>query len=51
MSGFHNATIDVEFFAGSEVKSNFLINIGYGNPATVQPREDRFAFDEACRIV
>ena len=51
MSGFHNATIDVEFFAGSEVKSNFLINIGYGNPATVHPREDRIAFDEACRIV
>ena len=51
MSGFHNATIDAEFFAGSEVKSNFLINIGYGNPATVHPREDRFAFDEACRIV
>lgn len=51
MSGFHNATVDAEFFAGTEVKSNFLINIGYGDPSTLHPREERFAFDEACRIV
>jgi 3-hydroxypropanoate dehydrogenase len=51
MSGFNNAKLDAEFFAGTEVKSNFLINIGYGDPSTLRPREDRFAFDEACRIV
>ncbi len=51
MSGFHNATVDAEFFAGTEVKSNFLINIGYGDPSTLHPREERFAFDEACSIV
>jgi 3-hydroxypropanoate dehydrogenase len=51
MSGFHNARIDADFFAGTQIKSNFLINIGYGDPSTVHPREDRFAFDEACRIV
>ena len=51
MSGFHNAKVDADFFAGTEIKSNFLINIGYGDPSTVHPREDRFAFDEACRIV
>ncbi|MEP6880342.1 MAG: malonic semialdehyde reductase [Dokdonella sp.] len=51
MSGFHNAKVDADFFAGTQVKSNFLINIGYGDPSTVHPREDRFAFDEACRIV
>ena len=50
MSGFHNASVDKEFFAGTEVKSNFLINIGYGDPATVHPREERFDFAEACRI-
>jgi 3-hydroxypropanoate dehydrogenase len=50
MSGFHNATVDRLFFAGTQVKSNFLINIGYGNPAAIWPREYRFAFDEACRI-
>lgn len=51
MSGFHNAGVDDLFFAGSAVKSNFLINIGYGNPAVIRPREERYAFEEACRIV
>ena len=51
MSGFNNALVDDLFFAGSAVKSNFLINIGYGNPAIIRPREERYAFDEACRIV
>lgn len=51
MSGFNNARVDELFFAGTEVKSNFLINIGYGNPAVLKPRDQRFAFDEACRIV
>jgi len=51
MSGFNNARVDELFFAGTEVKSNFLINIGYGNPAVLSPRDQRFAFDEACRIV
>jgi 3-hydroxypropanoate dehydrogenase len=50
MSGFHNAGVDEVFFAGTAVKSNFLINIGYGNPAVIRPREARYAFDEACRI-
>jgi len=50
MSGFHNATVDKLFFAGTEVKSNFLINIGYGNPAVIRTREERYAFDEVCRI-
>jgi 3-hydroxypropanoate dehydrogenase len=50
MSGFHNPTVDKLFFAGTQVKSNFLINIGYGNPGIIWPREYRFAFDEACRI-
>jgi 3-hydroxypropanoate dehydrogenase len=51
MSGFDNRKVDAEFFAGTEIKSNFLINIGYGNPAVLRGREERFAFDEACRVV
>ncbi|HEX6833279.1 MAG TPA: malonic semialdehyde reductase [Rudaea sp.] len=51
MSGFNNALVDELFFAGTTVKSNFLINIGYGNPAVIRPREERYAFDETCRIV
>ena len=51
MSGFSHARVDELFFAGTTVKSNFLINIGYGNPAVIRPREYRFTFDEACRVV
>jgi 3-hydroxypropanoate dehydrogenase len=51
MSGFHNALVDELFFAGTQIKSNFLINIGYGNPAVIRPREARYAFDEVCRVV
>ena len=51
MSGFNNNLADELFFAGTTVKSNFLINIGYGNPAVIRPREERYAFDEVCRIV
>jgi 3-hydroxypropanoate dehydrogenase len=50
MSGFDNAKVDAAFFAGTQVRSNFLINIGYGDPATLFPRSPRFTFDQACRI-
>jgi 3-hydroxypropanoate dehydrogenase len=51
MSGFDNAKVDAEFFPDGTVKSNFLCNIGYGDPAGVMPRSPRFAFDEVCRIL
>lgn len=51
MSGFNNALVDAEFFAGSEVRSNFLVNLGYGDPAGVFPRSPRFEFTEACQIL
>ena len=51
MSGFHKPSVDKLFFPDSEIKSNFLINIGYGNPDVIRAREERFEFDEACRIV
>ena len=51
MSGFDNAKVDAEFFAGGPLKSNFLCNIGYGDPSSVRPRQPRLAFDEACSIV
>jgi 3-hydroxypropanoate dehydrogenase len=50
MSGFDNARVDAAFFPGGAVKSNFLCNIGYGDPAKMHPRAPRLAFDEACRI-
>ena len=51
MSGFDNAGVDAAFFAGTETKSNFLCNLGYGDPAALMPRSPRFAFDEMARIV
>ena len=50
MSGFDNAKLDAAFFAGTTVKSNFLINLGYGDEAGLFPRSPRLAFDEAARI-
>ena len=51
MSGFVNAKVDAEFFAGTTVKSNFLCNLGYGDAAKLYPRSPRLDFEEACRIV
>jgi 3-hydroxypropanoate dehydrogenase len=50
MSGFDNAKVDAVFFPGGKVKSNFLVNLGYGDPSKVRPRGLRLAFEEACRI-
>ena len=51
MSGFSNAGVDREFFAGTDVKSNFLCNLGYGDPSDLFPRSPRFAFDKFCSII
>jgi len=51
MSGFDNALVDAAFFRDGKWKSNFLINLGHGDPAKVRPRNPRLAFDEACRLV
>jgi 3-hydroxypropanoate dehydrogenase len=50
MSGFDNAKLDEAFFAGTSWRSNFICNLGYGDPATLPPRDPRLDFDEACRI-
>lgn len=65
MSGFDNAKLDEdffgtgrpcegvdhEFFPAGHVRSNFLINLGYGDHSRLHPREPRLDFDEACSIV
>ncbi len=50
MSGFDNAKVDEAFFAGTAIKSNFLVNLGYGDPSVLFPRLPRLPFDEAARI-
>ena len=51
MSGFDNAGVDAAFFAGTAIKSNFLISIGYGDASrNLFARSPRLAFGEACTI-
>ncbi|MFC3550290.1 malonic semialdehyde reductase [Lysobacter cavernae] len=51
MSGFDNALVDATFFAGTRIKSNFLINLGHGDAAQLFPRSPRLSFDEAAQIL
>lgn len=51
MSGFDKAAVDAEFFAGTAVKSNFLINLGHASAAGLRPRQPRLDFAEACRTL
>src|ERR1051325_3868700 len=60
MSGFDQAKVDEEFFAAGKpcfgcdqeffheqhVRSNFLCNLGYGDPSALHPRLPRLAFNE-----
>ena len=65
MSGFDNAKVDEEFFPAGKVetesdqevplsghvKSNFLCNLGYGDPSKLLPRSPRLEFEEACKLL
>ncbi|MFZ0269796.1 malonic semialdehyde reductase [Caulobacter sp.] len=51
MSGFDNAAVDKEFFAGTNIKSNFIVSIGYGTEENLFPRNPRLDFEEAAKIV
>jgi len=56
MSGFDNAKVDDLFFPApptpaSRWRSNFLCNLGYGDPAGLYPRGPRLDFDDACRLL
>jgi len=51
MSGFDNAKVDAEFFAGTTIKSNFLCNLGHGDSSKLHPRGPRLGFEEACKVV
>lgn len=51
MTGFDNVKVDEAFFAGSSIRSNILVNLGHGDPASIFPRSPRLSFDEACQIL
>ena len=50
MSGFDAAKVDEAFFQGTNWKTNFLINLGYGDPEGLFPRNPRLDFEEAARF-
>jgi 3-hydroxypropanoate dehydrogenase len=51
MSGFDNAKVDAEFFPDGRIKSNFLCNVGHGDPSKVMPKLPRLDFEEACTLL
>ncbi len=51
MSGFKNDGVDAELFSGTNWKSNFICNLGYGDAAKQYPRLPRLSFDETCKIL
>lgn len=51
LSGFDNAKVDKEFFQGTPVKSNFICNLGYGDPEALMARSPRFDFEDVCEFL
>lgn len=50
MSGFDNARLDEEFFHGTSLRSNFLVNLGYADTSKIFRRLPRLAFNEVCEF-
>ena len=51
IGGFDHAKVDATFFPDSQWRSNFILNIGYGDDAALHPRNSRLTFEEACRVI
>ena len=51
MSGFKNAEVDEKFFAGSDIKSNFICALGHADETGIFQRHPRFDFDDVCQII
>ena len=51
MSGFDSGKVDAAFWAGTAIRTNFLCNLGHGDPSKLFARSPRLSFEEACRIV
>lgn len=51
MSGFSNQIVDQEFFADTNLRSNFLCNLGFADETALFQKLPRFAFDEACSYI
>lgn len=51
MSGFDNAKLDEEFFHGTSLKSNFLVNLGYADTSKIFRRLPRLGYDTVCETI
>lgn len=51
MSGFNNDLVDQLFFEKTNIKSNFIVNLGYGDYANIQARLPRLSFEETSQII
>ena len=51
MSGFDMDKVNAEFFPDGRWRANFLVNMGYGDPATIYPRNPRLPFETACQVL
>jgi 3-hydroxypropanoate dehydrogenase len=51
MSGFDPAGVKAEFFPGTNVEPNFIMNLGYGSDDNLFPRSPRLSFEEAARVI
>jgi len=51
MSGFDNAKVDAEFFAGTSLRSNFLVNLGYADTSKIFRRLPRLPYEDVCRTL
>ncbi len=50
LSGFDPTEVDTAFFNGTQLRTNFLLNIGYGDRSKLCPRLPRLTFDEVARF-
>ena len=51
MSGFDNAAVDATFFAGTNVQSNFICTLGYGDKTSIFDRSPRPAFGRFNSVI
>ncbi len=51
MSGFDPEKVNAEFFPDGKWKVNFIINLGYGDPQKLFPRNPRLNFEEATIVL
>lgn len=51
MSGFDPAGVKAEFFGGTTVEPNFIVNLGYGTDENLFPRSPRLGFEAAAAIL